>query len=215
MPEQQKVAVEEWSRPLRGETTVKTLDFGGPGRPRRTYKVQHTPLRDKAGNIIGAGEVAIDVTEEVKAAENLRKSELTHSTILQTAQAGFWLSDMEGKLLEVNDAYCRLSGYTQQELLNMSVRDLEAMETPQDILNHIRFVREHGHHQFESRHRRKDGTAVDVEIRTSYLDIEGGRLVVFVWDISDRKLAEGRLLRQNQVLQGIGRIFREALACAR
>ncbi|MBP1766745.1 MAG: sensor histidine kinase response regulator [Candidatus Aminicenantes bacterium] len=129
--------------------------------------------------------------------ERLKKSELTHSTILQTAQSGFWLADMGGKLLEVNQAYCRMSGFSQEELLKMSVCDLEGSETPEDTLKHIQFVRRQGHHQFETLHRRKDGTAYDVEVRTSYLDIEGGRLVVFVWDISDRKKME-RDLRESE-----------------
>jgi PAS domain S-box-containing protein len=129
--------------------------------------------------------------------ESLRKSALTYSTTLKTAQSGFWLADMEGKLLEVNQAYCRMSGYSQGELLRMSVCDLEGSETAEDTMRHIQFVRRQGHHQFETLHRRKDGTVYDVEVRTSYLDIEGGRLVVFVWDISDRKKME-RDLRESE-----------------
>ena len=83
----------------------------------------------------------IQSTAQKHIEERLKKSELTHSTILQTAQSGFWLADMGGKLLEVNQAYCRMSGYSQEELLKMSVCDVEGSETPEDTLEHIRFVR--------------------------------------------------------------------------
>jgi PAS domain-containing protein len=83
----------------------------------------------------------IQSTAQKHIEERLKKSELTHSTILQTAQSGFWLADMGGKLLEVNQAYCRMSGYSQGELLKMSVCDLEGSETPEDTLKHIQFVR--------------------------------------------------------------------------
>jgi PAS domain S-box-containing protein len=135
--------------------------------------------------------------------ESLRKSALTHSAILQTAQAGFWLADMEGRLLEANPAYCRMSGYSLEELLKMSICDLEASETPEDTLKHIQLVRRNGHHQFETTHRRKDGSVYDVEVLTSYLDIEGGRLVVFAGDISDRKKVEEELIRTRNHLENL------------
>ena len=113
-----------------------------------------------------------------------------YATILATVQSGFWLFDMEGRLLEVNDAYCRMSGYRREELLHRCIRDLEANESNEDILSHIQRVRERGHDEFESRHRRKDGTVFDVDICATYLDFEGGRLVVLVRDITDRKRAE-------------------------
>jgi len=59
----------------------------------------------------------------------LRKSMARHGTILQTAMDGFVLVDMQGRLLEVNAAYCRMSGYSEQELLGLSISDLEARQT--------------------------------------------------------------------------------------
>ena len=67
LPEQQKVAVEEWSQVLRGESSHKTLEFGDPGVHRRFYSVHHTPIRDAEGDIVGAGEVALDVTAQQRA----------------------------------------------------------------------------------------------------------------------------------------------------
>ena len=55
-----------------------------------------------------------DITERKHAEEQ-------HEAILQTAMDGYWLSGAEGRLLEVNEAYCRMSGYSESELLAMSV----------------------------------------------------------------------------------------------
>jgi len=111
-------------------------------------------------------------------------------TILRTSMDGFWITDVEGRFLEVNDAYCHLLGYTREELLQMRVRDIEAVETPEDVARHIGRTIQQGYDRFETRHRRKDGTVVDIEISVNYSDYEGGRFFVFARDISHRKKTE-------------------------
>jgi PAS domain S-box-containing protein len=122
-----------------------------------------------------------------------RVAEQKHSTILETSHSGYWLVDLNGRLLEVNDAYARMSGYTRDELLGMPVSCFEAATPATDVVQRIRRVREVGHDEYESRHRRKDGSVYDVDMHATYLDIEGGRVVVFVWNISDRKKSEQAL----------------------
>jgi PAS domain-containing protein len=75
--------------------------------------------------------------EKRQVQEALRQSEEQHRIILQTAMDGFWLVDMQGRLLEVNKAYCQMSGYSARELLAMHVSELEAAETSDDIAVHI------------------------------------------------------------------------------
>jgi PAS domain S-box-containing protein len=140
-----------------------------------------------------------------------KRAEAKYSTILATVQSGFWLLDLEGRLLEVNGAYCRMSGYSRDELFQMHIKDLETVESADDVRDHMQFIRTRGHHQFESRHRRKDGRIFDVDIRASYLDFEEGRFVVFLWDTTERKRAEKRIYRQNSILDGMNRIFLTAL----
>ena len=91
----------------------------------------------------------------------LRESEERHRTILQTAMDGFWRVDLQGRLLEVNETYCRMSGYSEQELLAMSIPDLEVTETADDIAAHMQKVMAQGEERFETRHRRKDGSIFD------------------------------------------------------
>jgi len=75
--------------------------------------------------------------ERIRVEAELRTSEERHRTILHTAMDGFWLVDMQGRLIEVNEAYCQMSGYSQKELLAMSISDFEANETAEETVAHI------------------------------------------------------------------------------
>ena len=154
-----------------------------------------------------------DITERMRVDEALRKSEEWHRTILKTAMDGFWLADATGRLLEVNDAYSRMSGYSAEELLGMRISDLEAAESAGATAAHIQSIIALGEDRFESRHRRKDGSAFDVEVSVQYQPAEGGRLVVFSRDITQHKLADEEmrekefLLSESQRLGHIGSWF--------
>jgi len=124
----------------------------------------------------------------------IRSSEERQRMILETAIDGFWLVDMQGKLMEVNDAYCRLSGYTKQELLNMNIFELETIETNTETIAHLQKLKELREDRFESKHRRKDGTVFDLEISVQYRENEGGQMVAFLRDITEQKRSEENIL---------------------
>jgi PAS domain S-box-containing protein len=147
--------------------------------------------------------IITDVTERRQAEDALRRSEERHRVIVQTAMDGFWLVDMGGRLLEVNEAYCRMSGYSGEELLTMDVADLEAKETRKDVYNHIQLLKSKGESRFESTHRRKDGSPFDVEVSAKYRPTEGGRFEVFLRDINDRKQSEKALKRSQDRLRAL------------
>jgi len=131
---------------------------------------------------------------------NLHKSKECHRIILQTAMDGFLLADMQGRILEVNETYCRMSGYSEQELLTMQIADIEAVHTSEMIAVHIRSFAELGPKRFESVHRRKDGSLFDIEISGQYQHIAEGQIVVFVRDITERKRAEEAMRRSESYL---------------
>ena len=131
-----------------------------------------------------------NIAERKKAEDALRNSEEQHRTILQTAIDGFWLVDVQGRLLEVNEAYCRMSGYSAQELLAMSITDLDALETGDDTVARVQKVMTQGKDRFESQHIRKDGSVFDVEVSIQYQSADGGQIVAFLRDITERKSIE-------------------------
>lgn len=134
-----------------------------------------------------AEEVSIMV-EKQRLVQRLQENEEERfKTIVRAALDGFWLLDMQGHLLDVNDAACELSGYRREELLTMRIRDLEAVETPEETARHIQEVIDRGSDRFETRHRHKDGHLIDVEVSTNFVALDGGRFFSFLRDITTRK----------------------------
>ena len=132
--------------------------------------------------------------EQTELNKILNSNKERQQTILETAMDGFWLVNMQGRLLEVNNAYCRLSGYTRQELLSMNISELETIESNTETIEHIRKLKALREDRFESKHRRKDGTIFDLDISVQYREEEEGQMVVFLRDITKRKLDEEKLL---------------------
>jgi PAS domain S-box-containing protein len=115
---------------------------------------------------------------------------------------GFWLVDKQERLVEVNDAYCRMSGYSEAELLAMKISDLST-KPADEVSAHQKRIAEHSHgERFESQHRRKDGSLFDIEVCEQYYP-NGKNFVIFMHDITERKKSEAeRLIMQK--LQSVG-----------
>ncbi|HSV91967.1 MAG TPA: PAS domain S-box protein, partial [Desulfobacterales bacterium] len=90
-----------------------------------------------------------------------------HLALVNTSMDGYLRVDADGRLLETNDAYCLMTGYSREELMTLSVRDLEDAETEEQTARHLAAIRERGADRFESRHRARDGRLFDVEVRVS------------------------------------------------
>jgi PAS domain S-box-containing protein len=158
-----------------------------------TFLSMKGPLFDANGTPVGLFGIARDITERRQSEKSLLSSEERHRAILQTTMDGFWLTDAQGHLREVNEAYCCMSGYSAEELLALSIPDLEAIETADETSDRIKLIMEKGETRFESQHRRKDGSLYDVECSVKYRHEDGGQLVVFLRDITDRKKVENAL----------------------
>ncbi len=143
-----------------------------------------------------------DITERKNNEKALRESEEKHRTILQTAMDGFWLVDTRGNVLETNETYCQMSGYTMKEILGMRVSDFSITENKSDIAARIKRIISLGSERFETTHRRKDGSLFDVEVSIQYRTNNGGIFLCFLQDITKRKREERERKRlQAQLLQ--------------
>jgi two-component system, cell cycle sensor histidine kinase and response regulator CckA len=120
-----------------------------------------------------------------------------YSSILQTAREGFLLVNMKGRLCEVNEAYCRMSGYTALELSAMSISDLQVSLPESEISGQIQRILTKGGEIFEAVHRHKDGSTYDVDISAQYLPGQNGRLIYLLRDVSDQKKAQ-RALQESE-----------------
>lgn len=165
-------------------------------------------LTEIAMDISFALDIFVHESEHRLMGEMLRKSEELYRQIIKTSMDGFWGADVRGRLLEVNDAYCQMSGYTREELLKMSIPDLEANETREETALHIQEAMAKGYIRFETIHRCKDGKLLDVEVSCVYRrSEEGGGFSCFLRDISEARQVKRQLLeseaRYKRIAEGL------------
>jgi len=161
------------------------------------YRSCISPVK-QAEKVINAVMVTRDITDSILSSEILRESEENRNAIIETAMDGFWIFDLQGCFLEVNDTYCRMSGYSKAELLSMKIQDIEVSENAEEIASHLRKNMEVGEDRFETQHRCKDGRIIDVEVNVQYRPVNGGRFVTFLHDITERKIDEKKLLQSKE-----------------
>ena len=102
--------------------------------------------------------ICLDITDRKANEFKLREKDTQFREAIETSIDGFLMLDHQGNVIEVNDAYARLSGYTREELMTMAITNLEARETQQQTLLHVQKIIQNGHDRFESLHLTKDGS---------------------------------------------------------
>ncbi|MBX7255359.1 MAG: PAS domain S-box protein [Candidatus Hydrogenedentes bacterium] len=156
------------------------------------------PERQSDGNILWDG-IVLDITERKRAEEALRASEAKYRQLHTSMMDAFARADVNGMIVEANQAFCDLVGYTEDELRQMSYLDITPerwKESDFKIKAEQTWVRGYSE-VYEKEYLRKDGTLVPVELRVLLVRDTNG-LPTGMWaivrDISDRKKAEHRLL---------------------
>ena len=188
--------IEAHRRGLAGETLQRDSDLWTQADgTRRWIRWAVVPWHDADGAIGGIIASAEDVTEAKASRDAIAEREARYRAAIESAADGFWMVDMDrGRLLDVNDAYARASGYPREQLLRMTVADLEATEDLDEVAAHVARVRRDGHDSFLTRHRRRDGSTWPVEVHVAYRAEAGGYAYAFLRDVSDRLALEQRIV---------------------
>ena len=186
------------------KTRTLRRERGGPEPPLYEFKIQKKdgtkiPVETHAAAIEYEGKRATlsfrrDITDR-------KRMEEQYKTIIGTALDGFWRADISGHFLDVNDAYSDMIGYSRAELLTMRIQDVEVKESAEETAEHIRRIVATGSDRFETRHRRKDGQVIDIEVSVNWLPGNGGQLFVFLRQITERKKMEEELKRHSEQLE--------------
>lgn len=121
--------------------------------------------------------------------------------MIRTSLDAFVATDVRGRILEVNDAYCRLTGYSRDELLKMNTADIADVESSEADEQHIGRLLNTGSDQYEARKRRKDGRIQTVEVSSNFSSLYGGRIYRFMRDITERKKVEEHRVQLMQELE--------------
>ncbi len=182
-----------------------------PDGTRVTALAHTTPILDEAGQVRGAVNILLDISERKIAEEALRDSEARFRQLVAQAADAFFIVDSESRFVEANQQACEGLGYSRQELLGMRVSDIETLSTPQTFEAAWREALSSGGVTREGMHRRKDGTLFPVEVRIGVLEVGGDHLMLtLARDITKRKRAE-ESLRQSEARKTA--ILETALDC--
>jgi PAS domain S-box-containing protein len=139
-----------------------------------------------------------------RTADVLRSQEklrFTQYAIDSTVNQAFWMTK-DGRMFYVNDAACNTLGYSREELMGMTIPDIDPTYPPEKFAEHWRELQERGSVTMESYHRAKDGRVYPVEIRANYVVFDGNEYnCAFATDISRRKRAEQELRQAHDELE--------------
>ena len=148
--------------------------------------------RDAKGNKTYNQGILVDITERKLAEEKVRKSEEKFRRIVETAGEGFILMDENLAIVDVNVAYCRLLGYTREEVLGKTPIDLATEEFKQFMLTNRDTILGQEYREFEGSCVAKDGRHVPILVHGNTLRDDRGNVIgnmAFVTDMTEHKKA--------------------------
>ncbi|MRR52628.1 MAG: PAS domain S-box protein, partial [Rhodocyclaceae bacterium] len=165
-----------------------------------------SPIKDAAGQIVGASKIARDITERKRAQEALKEAYGSLQAFFNHRIGGIGIvrATVEGDIVQANDYYLKMVGRTLAELEAGQVRwvELTAPEWHVATEKALAQVRKSGVcDTYEKEYVRRDGTRVPVLMTYARLPEPKGEVVAFVLDITERKEAEKALLRAEEELE--------------
>lgn len=179
-------------RALGGEQFTESGYSGEEAHSRSFFEVTHNPVRDAAGQVVGASVFARDTTARNRTEQTLRESEERFRRFFDDAPVGKVMTAPDGKLLRVNRAFCVLVGRTAQELASVKWAEITH---PDDVAESRECVRlllagERDTYQMEKRYQTGDGRSVWTLVTTRLQRDDAGRPLYFltlVVDIDERR----------------------------
>jgi len=172
----------------------------------RQVRIYSSPIDIQGRRLLYS--IITDCTEELQA-------ETRYQTILRTAMDGFWVLDDEGRIVEVNDAYCEMLGFARDEVVGKQIIDFRADKSSDKVKEQMRLAKERGSMRYESQHVTQDGRVLDLEVSVKYMPIGKGQYCSFIHNVTERKRGEAQNRQLLKDLNGhIKELERQALIFA-
>ena len=144
-----------------------------------------------------------DITQRKRSAEALNESEARYRALFEHAADAIVLIDLLTlRFLDCNDLACQRLGYIREEFVRLTVPDIEAVESPEEVVRHVASIVACGGGVFETKLRGKDGAVLDVEVHAKPSHLRGKPVLIAIWhDITKRRRAEEALRSQAALLE--------------
>ena len=167
-------------------------------------EAEEKELLEEVASDIAFALYGMELEEKHEAAEDaLRESEERYRALFETAKDAIFLTDETGRFVDVNEAACNSLGYSREELLKLSISEIDTEPTGYEEFRKVRkgMAKES---TFEVNQRKKDRTLLPVEVTGNFFEIGGRRFsLAIARDITERKQAEDQIrksLREKEVM---------------
>jgi len=177
--------------------TVRRRKDGSPV----DVSIKASPTLDDAGKVVGASINARDITERKKSEERLK---LFRTLLDHSSDAIEVLEPSTFRILDVNEAECRELGYSREELLAMTIFNIDPALTPERAEAANTGMRKEEGTTSEGVHRRRDGSTFPVEVHSTLVELDKPYVLSIARDITERKAAELALqINQKQLSEAL------------
>ncbi len=200
------------SEPCVGCPVAKCLETGHPQQAEmptpdgRIWFVRGYPVRDEKGNVIAATEITLEITERKKAEEELKESQEMFKLAFRDSPNLMLITTLdEGRIIEVNDTYCRTTGYTREELIGHTTLELNLWEDPEQRRAILESLKDkEAVTNAEVKVRAKSGKIQTAYLSMSKITIKNEPyLISIAVDITEKKQAEEELKSRERFLDNI------------
>ena len=163
------------------------------------------PIRDDKGNMLGVVLVFHDVTARRKTEETLRESEEKYRALFEDSRDPIYITAIDGKFQDVNQAMLDLFGYSREEMIGLNA--LEIYVNPDDRTRFRHVIEQKGFvRDYDVRFRKKDGTEMDCFLTATLRRANDGSILGYqgiIRDMTEQRQLEAQLL-QAQKMEAIG-----------
>jgi PAS domain S-box-containing protein len=184
-----------------GTRNLNSLDLHAPdGRPIKL--LMHTTKLGACEPALTVS-IAADVTDYIAAEARGKESDMRCRAVFETLNDAMFFADLQGRFFDVNSAACKQLGYTRDELLQLSVRDIAPTpnKTTQQLFDDLQGASQV---RFESTHRRKDGVLVPIELTLCKIPFHGGfALAGIARDMTEQRRIEAEIREAHNRMQAI------------
>ncbi|QLD86211.1 PAS domain S-box protein [Natronomonas halophila] len=164
-------------------------------------ELRFTDLRDDDGTFRGTAGAVRDITERK---ERQRELELFRNLLDRSSDAVLVSDPETGRILDVNDTAARRLNYDREDLLELTIPDIETEMTSQaDWHSFIEDLRAEGRTTFRGSHERQDGSTFPVEVNVSYVELNREYVLSMARDVTERKEYERELQRKERRYEAV------------
>jgi PAS domain S-box-containing protein len=188
---------------LAGESVHYRANATGADGQSRWFDVNYIPRREEGGVISGFFALAFDITESKTAEDRLRESESRFRKLFEANPHPMWVHDFDSlRFLAVNDAAIAHYGYSREEFLKMTTKDIRPQEEIPTLIEEVKAVAAGKDHSGVWRHRKCDGTLIDAEVSAHAIEFGGHRAaLVLALDVTERRRSQARTAGETAVLE--------------